>query len=135
MMTERSELADPEVMPILPSLDLDETLAFYRDRLGFPQVIHHDTDYLILRRDHMELHFWLTDDPYVCERSAVYFRGGAIDALYDEFRDREVEKLSHFSVRPWNMKEFYVWDPHGNLLKFGRIPLQGEALETTDRNP
>jgi len=22
-------------------------------------------------------------------------------------------------VRPWNMKEFYIHDPHGNLLKFG----------------
>ncbi|RUU94710.1 VOC family protein, partial [Mesorhizobium sp. M6A.T.Cr.TU.017.01.1.1] len=27
-----------------------------------------------------------------------------------------------FTVRPWNMKEFYVWDPHGNLLRFGCAP-------------
>jgi hypothetical protein len=25
-------------------------------------------------------------------------------------------------VRPWNMEEFYIHDPHGNLLRFGRIP-------------
>ncbi|TIM43459.1 MAG: VOC family protein, partial [Mesorhizobium sp.] len=30
--------------------------------------------------------------------------------------------LSPFTVRPWNMKEFYVWDPHGNLLRFGCAP-------------
>jgi len=24
------------------------------------------------------------------------------------------------AVRPWRMKELYVIDPHGNLLKFGQ---------------
>jgi hypothetical protein len=23
-------------------------------------------------------------------------------------------------VRSWGMEEFYVWDPHGNILTFGR---------------
>jgi hypothetical protein len=30
-----------------------------------------------------------------------------------------VPRLSEFSVPPWNMKEFYLHDPHGNLLRFG----------------
>ena len=33
---------------------------------------------------------------------------------------RGVPKLSPMTVRPWGMEEFYVWDPHGNILKFGR---------------
>jgi hypothetical protein len=33
-----------------------------------------------------------------------------------------VSTLSDFTVRPWNMKEFHVCDPHGNLMKFGMAP-------------
>jgi catechol 2,3-dioxygenase-like lactoylglutathione lyase family enzyme len=115
-----------EVLPILPSLSIAETRDFYRDRLGFDQVGFESEDYLILWRlfagSRMELHFWLTDDRSLCERTAVYIRGGGIDRLHAEFTARKVEKLTPLTVRPWNMEEFYVWDLHGNLLKFGRIP-------------
>ncbi|WP_420107546.1 hypothetical protein [Mesorhizobium qingshengii] len=30
--------------------------------------------------------------------------------------------LSPLTVRPWNMKEIYIRDPHGNLLKFSCAP-------------
>jgi hypothetical protein len=72
----------------------------------------------------MELHFWLTDDRSLCERTSVYLRGGGIGALHAEYKARGVEKLSDMTVRPWNMEEFYIHDPHGNLLRFGRIPQQ-----------
>lgn len=113
-----------EVLPILPSLDLAETRDFYRDRLGFDAIVHEDESYLIMRRlfagAPMELHFWLTDDRSLCERTAVYVRGGGIDALHREFRDADVARLSPLEMRPWGMEEFYVHDIHGNLLKFGR---------------
>ena len=48
-----------------------------------------------------------------------YIRGGQVAALHEEYSARGVPHLSPFLVRPWNMKEFYIHDPHGNLLKFG----------------
>lgn len=78
--------------------------------------------YLIVRRHEMEIHFWKTDDRKLPEVSACYIRGGEVPSLHAEFSARSVEKLSAFTARPWNMKEFYVWDPHGNLLKFGCDP-------------
>ena len=111
-----------EVMPVLPSLDIDETLAFYRDSLVFSRIVHQTPDYLILRRDNMELHFWRTDNRDLCEASSVYLRGGGIGALHQEFTARGVARLSEMLVRAWNMEEFYIHDPHGNLLRFGRIP-------------
>lgn len=113
-----------EVLPVLPSLNIGETLSFYRGGLGFETIVYQDKDYLILRRDEMELHFWLTDDRSLCERTSVYLRGGGIGALHAEYKARGVEKLSDMTVRPWNMEEFYIHDPHGNLLRFGRIPQQ-----------
>lgn len=107
-------------IPVLASLDIEETAAFYRDRLGFRAEAY--GDYLIVRRDAMEIHFWLTDDRRYPENTSCYIRGGQVVALYAEFAARDVPRLSAFEVRPWNMKEFYIHDPHGNLLRFGCAP-------------
>jgi extradiol dioxygenase family protein len=113
-----------EVLPVLPSLSIAESRDFYCDKLGFDEIVHEDESYLIVRRDfvghRMEIHFWLTDDSALCQASGVYLRGGGIDALHAEFSAREVPKLSPVTLRPWGMEEFHVWDPHGNILKFGR---------------
>ncbi|MGE0501851.1 MAG: bleomycin resistance protein [Rhizobiaceae bacterium] len=116
-------MADPaRAIPILPSPEIAITRDFYRDRLGFTVVGPDMTDYLILRRDEMELHFWRSDDPKLPEVSSCYIRGGQVPALHAEYAARGVERLSAFAVRPWDMKEFYVHDPHGNLLRFGCAP-------------
>lgn len=107
--------------PILASLNITETRDFYSVQLGFEAVTYGD-DYLIVRRDRMEIHFWLTDKAIHPENTSCYIRGGQIVALYDEFCARGVTGLSDFEVRPWNMKEFYIHDPHGNLLRFGGAP-------------
>lgn len=114
--------ADPaRCIPILASLNLDETEAFTREQLGFVTV-YRDGTYGIFRRGGMEIHYWLTADRNIAENTACYIRGGEITALYAEFAAREVSNLTEFKVRPWNMKEFYIVDPHGNLLKFGCAP-------------
>jgi catechol 2,3-dioxygenase-like lactoylglutathione lyase family enzyme len=107
-------------IPVLASLNIDETRDFYSGKLGFKTESY--GDYLIAVRDQMEIHFWLTDDPVHPENTSCYIRGGQIVALYDEYRSKEIERLSDFIVRPWNMKEFYIHDPHGNLLRFGAAP-------------
>lgn len=76
-------------------------------------------DYLIVRRGEIEIHFWKSDDRKLPELTSCYIRGGEVPALHAEFSARGVERPSPFTVRPWNMKEFYVHDPHGNLLRFG----------------
>jgi hypothetical protein len=85
-------------------------------------VGYEHADYLIVRREAMELHFWRTAERQFPENTSCYIRGGQVPALYDEFRARGVPRLSDFAVRPWNMKEFYLHDPHGNLLRFGCAP-------------
>jgi catechol 2,3-dioxygenase-like lactoylglutathione lyase family enzyme len=117
--------ADPdrvEVLPVLPSLNIAETKDFYAGKLGFSEIVRETETYLILSRPGMELHFWLAKDRALCEQSSVYLRGGGIGALHDEFQARAVPGLTEMAVRPWNMEEFYIHDPHGNLLRFGRIP-------------
>lgn len=116
-------IIDPaRCIPVLASLDIAATQAFYVNQLGFREVVYSDANYLIVRRDAMELHFWLAPDKIHPENTSCYIRGGQVPALYAEFRARGVPKLSNFAVRPWNMKEFHIHDPHGNLLRFGCAP-------------
>ena len=110
-----------QCIPILPSLDITETVEFYVRSLGFAER-YRDENYLIVRRDEVEIHFWLTDDRSLCERSSIYVRGRAIGRWHAEFDARGVQQLSAMAVRSWDMEEFYVHDPHGNLLRFGRVP-------------
>ena len=105
-------------IPVLASLDIAETRDFYVGQLGFASD-YAEGDYLIVKRDDMEIHFWKTADRQFPENTSCYIRGGQVPALYEEFKRRGVAKLSPFEVRPWNMKEFYIHDPHGNLLRFG----------------
>lgn len=104
-------------IPVLASLDIGQSAEFYERQLGFAAERY--GDYLIVRRDGMEIHFWLAQDRTHPENTSCYIRGGQVVPLYAEFSARGVPGLSDFAVRPWNMKEFYIHDPHGNLLKFG----------------
>ncbi|MDX5592690.1 VOC family protein [Pseudovibrio sp. SPO723] len=124
-----------EVLPNLPSLNLSETKTFYQGMLGFDRVIYEDQNTLILRRKTWEIHFWLCRNKEICNNSSLYVRGQGIDNLYQEFTKAGLSKdgaseprLSSFELRPWNMKEFYIHDPHGNLLKFGRAPNEAETI-------
>lgn len=113
--------ADPaRCIPILASLDIAGTLAFYREQLGFGGEAL--GDYAIVRREAMEIHFWLSRDRIHPEHTGCYIRGGQVAALHAEFAARGVPRLSPFLTRPWNMAEFHLHDPHGNLLRFGCAP-------------
>jgi catechol 2,3-dioxygenase-like lactoylglutathione lyase family enzyme len=105
-------------IPVLASLDIAETRDFYVWHLGFSSD-YADDDYLVVKRDEIEIHFWKTDDRRLPENTSCYIRGGQVPALFREYAQNRVPRLSPFEVRPWNMKEFHIHDPHGNLLRFG----------------
>ena len=103
-------------VPVLASLNLAETLHFYRERLGFAPLLEMD-NYLILQRGGCELHFWPCNERHIAENTSCYVRGD-VDALHADFTARGLA-LAAPVVQPWGMKEMFVVDPHGNLLKFG----------------
>jgi catechol 2,3-dioxygenase-like lactoylglutathione lyase family enzyme len=103
-------------VPVLASLNLAETLQFYTARLGFAALLEMD-NYLILQRDGCELHFWPCNDRHIAENTSCYVRGDTA-VLHADFAARGLQ-LALPVVQPWGMKEMYVIDPHGNLLKFG----------------
>lgn len=100
------------------------TLDYYTRQLGFENIAAADyPDYLILKKDQAEIHFFLHPalDPLVND-GQVYFRARDIESLYQELISRQVaiHPAGALSVKPWGQKEFSLLDPDHNLLTFGQ---------------
>lgn len=108
------------IIPQLPSTCLERTSQFYRQKLGFREVGRYP-DLLVLKQEDQELQFWLTTDATLGETSSCYVRVTGIEALHQTYAAvPDLLRPEHvLAVRAWGMKEFYVLDPDGNLLKFG----------------
>ena len=83
-------------IPTLYSLNLAETQMFYEESLSFSSEVV-GSDYLIAKRDDMELHFSLTENEDLPKHSTCYIRGGQINELYKEFSKCELLNLSEFA--------------------------------------
>ncbi|UYV35633.1 VOC family protein [Rhodobacteraceae bacterium D3-12] len=111
-----TEAHDILAIPILLSPDIGVTAAYASD-LGFETESF--GNYLILRGYGIELHYSYTARSDVCSETSCYIRGGGVLALHAALKARKAQRLSEIVSRPWGMTEFYLHDPHGNLLKFG----------------
>ena len=107
-------------IPILASLDFAETTAFY-EKLGF-RTLGVMADYAIVVRDGLEIHFWKCDDRHIAENTACYIRVSDVDRIYRELSAVEAApgRVGTLEDKPWGMREFAIWDPHGNLLRVGQ---------------
>jgi len=112
--------------PLFPSADIERSMAFYRDQLGFRSAAAYGDEYGIVERDGVEIHFWPCDDRNIAENTSAYFRTDDVDSLHDDVERLATEaRITAPVTRPWGMREFYVWDPDGNLLKFGQPAAEG----------
>jgi uncharacterized cupin superfamily protein len=122
-------------VPILPSRDLRETLAFY-ERLGFESrgAEPERWDYLILGRGGIELHVY--GDPHVdplTTAASCYVRVTDADELHRAWdavgvpRDEATgSRLEPPVDTDYGMREFALVDPSGNLVRVGS-PLERPA--------
>lgn len=106
-------------IPILASLNEDETVKFYTEKLGF--TFHSSWDgYLIFSRDGVNIHLWPCDNAEIAKNTGCYVRVTEVDKLYAEY-------LTHDIIHPegalkqmeWEMKQFSILDNNGNIIHFG----------------
>jgi catechol 2,3-dioxygenase-like lactoylglutathione lyase family enzyme len=117
---------DARAIPILPARDLGATAEFY-ERIGFEEVGHWP-EYLILQRWPLELHFYSAADVDPATSIAgCYLRVESADLIWDEVaatdlpqRDSGFPRLQGpVATTDYDMREFAVVDPDGNLLRVG----------------
>jgi catechol 2,3-dioxygenase-like lactoylglutathione lyase family enzyme/broad-specificity NMP kinase len=105
--------------PVLASLDIERTVAFYRDRLGFSKVRAEPGVWGIVARDSVQLHFWACAERHIAENTSCRIHVRGIDPLFAAC-DREgiVHPNARLEAKPWGSREFGVLDPDGNLVTF-----------------
>jgi catechol 2,3-dioxygenase-like lactoylglutathione lyase family enzyme len=114
-------------VPILPSRDLHESLAFY-EALGFENrgAPPEEWDYLIVGRGGIEIHFFEAPDVDPLKTAAgCYAFVDDAQALYDEWSGIVLPDAPTGSrvVAPmdtdYGLREFAVVDRSGNLVRVG----------------
>lgn len=106
-------------IPILASLNTQQTIDFYTQKLGF--TFHADWEgYLIFSRDGVDIHLWPTQDPAIPKNTGCYVRVNQVNALYEEFLPLGIiHPEGHLKTMPWEMRQFSVLDNNGNIIHFG----------------
>jgi catechol 2,3-dioxygenase-like lactoylglutathione lyase family enzyme len=114
-------------IPILPCRVMDVTVVFYK-RLGFEGGAHEfDSNYAILRRGAVEIHFFTHKELVPANSSAgCYIRVLDVEAIYRSFASSKlprtgIPRMDALEDKPWGLREFAVVDPDGNLLRIGQI--------------
>jgi len=121
-------------IPSLPVREIGQSIAFYRDQLGF-SVAHAEGEFAILKRDAVELHLWAARDegwrqrsgPPVVSGAESFIAGTAscrvgvagIEELYRELAPRGIlHSKGELRDQAWGDRDFAVVDPDNNLLTF-----------------
>jgi hypothetical protein len=105
------------MIPVLPALNMADTLSFYQSHFGFQQV-HMEKEYGIIGRDEVNLHFWLCSDRKICEASGCRIRVDGVDELYRGLDTSIVHPNATLESKPWGAKEFGILDLNGNIVTF-----------------
>lgn len=108
-----------KAIPVLASLDMARTLNFYKTVLGFQTRQFEEFNYGIAVRGDTELHFWACNDKHIAENTSCYIRVDDIAAVHRELSPK-LPSLRNVVRTAWGMDEIYVFDPDGNLIKFGQ---------------
>ncbi len=106
--------------------DLNATLSFYKNVMGFNLDFIYEDFYAGVSIGDGMIH--LKCAPKLPEERThrkhnehldAYFTVQDIQALYNEWRSKDVPIARALEVRPWGMRDFYVEDPDGYILCFG----------------
>lgn len=116
-----------QIAPQFFSTDLQATLRYYTDRLGFTLLgtWHDPPVYAIVARDRHAIHFRCPEAPlanpakYEEELLDAYVYVEDAAALYGEFSEQGLEFTRPLGNTPWHTTEFVVKDYDGRLLAFG----------------
>jgi uncharacterized glyoxalase superfamily protein PhnB len=104
--------------PVLPALNILETVAFYERQLGFA-ARHQEDEYGIIVRDDVEIHFWKCMDKNISENSSCCLTVEGVEQLYQLAQQAAiVHPNAKFETKPWGVREFAIVDPNGNLVWF-----------------
>jgi catechol 2,3-dioxygenase-like lactoylglutathione lyase family enzyme len=124
-----------KISPMLAVADLEETLAFYHDVLGFTPMMK-SAEYAIVERDGQTIHFMkaASEEVLRCVRghTEIYIEVSSIRSLWHHvktFKDRY--KIRDLFDRDYGMTEFHIGDPNGCLVFVGEPTHELKPAQST----
>ena len=109
---------------VLAVKNLQTSVAFYRDRLGFAVNAEYD-GWCFLSRDGIQLMLGHCPDEVPASQTNdhsyfAYVEVQGIDELHSDFLARGLAPLSAPESKAWGMREFMVTTPDGHRIMFGQ---------------
>ena len=119
-----------DLCPLLQVFDMAESLAFYRDKIGFEIIASANLDWVYLRHGGATLMLNTRYDPRdirppqrdpvqvaAHDDTALYIACDDVDAAYEHLRSQGVATAPP-QVAPYGMKQLYLKDPDGFTVCF-----------------
>ncbi len=106
-------------IPILVSLNEEQTIEFYTKKLGFTFYSSWD-GYLMFGRDEIYIHLSPCTDAEIAKNTGCYVNVTEVDKLYAEYKPLGImHPDGDLQEMPWEMKQFSILDNNGNIIHFG----------------
>ncbi len=109
---------------VLAVKDVETSLAFYRDQLGFEATFtwEEPASYAVLKRgEGVSIHLTSSPNPpSQGDHTAMYIFVYDVEALYQEYVGRGVDMDTPLGERDYGMKDFDLLDPDGYRICFGQ---------------
>ncbi len=116
-----------QTIPTLPARSISATVAFYK-QLGFEGGPHaQNSDYAILTRGDLELHFFAHPSLVPADSHAgCYLRVRDVQTVYAawlacQLPRHGIPRMDVLEDKPWGLREFALIDVDGNLLRVGQL--------------
>ena len=111
------------ISPMLATANMEDTILFYQDVLGFTPTMK-SPNYSIVERDGQTIHFQkaASEEVMNCVRghTEIYIEVSGINVLWEHaktFKDRY--RIRDLFDREYGMTEFHIEDPNGCLVFVG----------------
>src|ERR1700719_370955 len=111
------------ISPMLAVADMDETIRFYEDALGF-KAVKTSPEYSIVERDGQTIHFMkaASEEVMKCVRghTEIYVEVSNIASLWEHVKTFKARyHIRDLFDRDYGMTEFHIEDPNGCLVFVG----------------
>jgi catechol 2,3-dioxygenase-like lactoylglutathione lyase family enzyme len=115
--------AAKRISPMLAVADMEETLGFYRDVLGFAPTLQSE-EYSIVERHGQTIHFMKAASEEVMRsvrgHAEIYLEVSGIEDLWEHVKQfKERYRIRDLFNRDYGMTEFHILDPNGCLVFVG----------------
>jgi hypothetical protein len=109
-----------KAVPVLPAVNIRETIDFYEAKLGFTGLNY--GTYAILKYKTVEIHLIMSADKNRSHATSCLIMVDNIEDLYLTLSGKVlIDVKGKLADKPWGIKEFIVHDNNNNAIRFGQI--------------